>query len=217
MNQMNFSDESTLLSGLSNMLCESANGPIEIYSSIDEDTPLSLDDITPIDGTINDAASFLKQQRFEKTHSVTVQRIQSRKINGKLHGGIKLKGDSGNLCQADRDLVKVSSLFHSQQTRHRNINELNGRFISTSQSVEATASEFLPSLYSPPRSAERAKTPNGLSRGLANRPYSAMDDELKDDVSDECSSKMFPTDPMSVSVLKLNVPMISGLEGIDEV
>ena len=197
------------------MLCESADDAMKRNFSIDEET--ALDDVIPTEEFVNDAASFLKRQRFEKTHSVVIQRIQSRKINGKLHGGIKLKGDSGKACQADKDLVKVSSLFPSQQTIRQNTNELNGRFISTSQSVEEHASDFMPSSYSPPRSAERAKTPNGLSRGLANRPYSAMDDELKDDVIDDCSSSMFPTDPMSVSVLKLNVPNINGTEGTAEV
>ena len=146
---------------------------------------------------------------FDRGLNVNQQSDKARKINGKVNFGIRLRRPDNALPRDDRGLLRISSLLQlSPKPNYRAVEPLieedaasisitssgGGPGIGTERRLlmldDMTPVDFrAPGLShsAPKTSGPREKSPSRISRGLVNRPYSAMSDELKEEVLEEGS------------------------------
>ena len=135
------------------------------------------------------------------------QSDKARKINGKLHFGIRLQRPRNALFGGDIGSLKISSLLQlSPKPNYRIVEppiEEDAATISITSSGggpgtgterrllmldDMTHVDFrAPGLSHSAPNTSRPKSPSRISRGLVHRPYSAMSDELKEEVLEEGS------------------------------
>ena len=145
-------------------------------------------------------ASF-SSDRIKLSKSKTPTDMNQTKIKGKLHFGVRLRADA-MAPKTDRDLLKIKSLLQlppkpMYKTSDNTLDECDIATISITSSTggalerrlmmigdDMTPMDFRapgPSQSAPQTAPERGKHSSRISRGIVSRPYSAMNDELKED------------------------------------